>query len=906
MKRIVHYVLSSHWDREWHHSFQDFRYRLVRLFDHLLAGWENGTLQGPFQTDGQAIVIEDYLEVRPERRARIEELARQGRLVVGPWYVMPDEFNVSGEALIRNLHLGRQVARSLGAQPSAAGFVCDIFGHVSQLPQIFAGFGIRGGFVWRGTNTHGKRNLIWCGADGTRLVCYRFGDIGYCTFAAQVRGAFGSEQPNYELEEYFERLDRSLDDESSGTDVDSLLLLDGGDHQDWDEASHQRMVTRMGIPDERFTFVHSSLDAFLEDLVSQQDRIQTMLNGELREPGLEITQPGEEMIWSDQQWLIPGVLSSRVRLKQANNGCQALLCHWAEPFTAMASVFLGDEYPQGYLNLAWRWLLQNHPHDSIDGCSIDQVHRDMRFRFDQSRMIAERQVLEATHRLAASISQEIEENELRVVVFNSQPKPIDEVFELYLSIPANWPSFNEFFGFEPKPAFRIYDADGKELPYQRLAQDMNRTQFRMRDVRFPEATKTHHVRVALRLALPAMGYRALLVKAGYSGEITRHPQRPGLADSECSMQNDFLRVEIQPNGTLTLTDRRSGESYQRLLTFEDGADIGDGWYHGQAVNDQVFLSTASSAAVALLQDGPCMTTFRVRVAMKIPTRFDFPSMTRAVEFVDLVVDNLVTLRQGQDRVEIHTVVENNALDHRLRALFPSGAQAQTYLADGQFDVLERPIALRADNHLYRELEVETRPQQSWTAVFDERRGLAVISRGLNESAVRDLPERPVALTLLRGTRRTVGTDGEPDGQEMGRLEFDTWLMPLSGEPDRARLTDLGQRITTGVRTVCLQSADQEIYRGEAELPVEASFLRLEGPAILTCLRQVDGRLEARLYNPGDADITVRLDFSGWPEDTQRPKWLRHVDFESNPLSEALELTAPVQISPKKIVTFQVS
>src|SRR5574341_386192 len=152
LKRRVHYVLSTHWDREWYQSFQDYRYRLFRSLDRVLEGIEDGRLRGAFQTDGQAIPLDDYLEVRPERREEVERLAHTGWLVIGPWYVMPDEFLVSGESLIRNLRLGREVARAYGSEPSNAGFVCDIFGHISQLPQLFAGFGIRGGFIWRGTN----------------------------------------------------------------------------------------------------------------------------------------------------------------------------------------------------------------------------------------------------------------------------------------------------------------------------------------------------------------------------------------------------------------------------------------------------------------------------------------------------------------------------------------------------------------------------------------------------------------------------------------------------------------------------------------------------------------------------------------------------------------------------------
>ena len=175
-----------------------------------------------------------------------------------------------------------------------------------------------------------------------------------------------------------------------------------------------------------------------------------------------------------------------------------------------------------------------------------------------------------------------------------------------------------------------------------------------------------------------------------------------------------------------------------------------------AVNDQAFVSTACPADVALVHNGPILTTFRVRTTMRVPAEFLFDRMVRSEQFVEMVIDSLVSLRPGLDR--------RRGADHRPQhrlattacaCCSPAAPGADTYLADSPFDVVERPIALRADNHLYRELEVETKPQQSWTAVCDGARGLAVVSVGLLESAVRDLPERPLALTLFRGTRRTV-------------------------------------------------------------------------------------------------------------------------------------------------------
>ena len=825
----AHYIVSTHWDREWYQSFQNFRYQLVRLLDRVFQGLEDGRMLGPFQTDGQSIILEDFLEIRPGQRTRVEELAQAGKLVIGPWYVLPDEFLVSGESLIRNLRTGRAVARSFGAQPSDAGFVCDLFGHNSQMPQIFAGFGIRGGFVWRGLNNVQTRHVRWIGADGTDLTCYRFPAGGYCDYTFEIRHArehsavHSAQQVQVDLQRYLEY-------EAEHTEVDPILLFDGGDHEEWDQETYKAMVQFMKAGSDEaaqsaseFELIHTSLDTYLQEVLPQKERISSVVRGELREPG---------RYFDDQQWVIPGVLSSRVWIKQDNAECESLLCQWAEPLSSIASMTTDHEMPQGFLDVAWKWLLKNHPHDSICGCSIDVVHEDMKFRFSQSHQIAERLTLESTRKIAASIAGDIGGDELRVVVFNPLPVDLDETVELVLQIPQEWAHFNEFFGFEPKPAFRIFTTDDSEVPYQRLSQAANRQKLRVYETKFPQSYRTHDIGVSLRLHLPALGYTTLTVRGDQNGGATRHPQNTGLATSERSMENEILSVAIESNGSLTLFDKRTGESYQRLLTFEDSADIGDGWYHGQSVNDQVFVSTASPAAVALLHDGPHLTTFRIRTNMQIPERFLFDDvMQRSEKLVDLIIQSDVSLRPGSDRLEVSTAVHNTVADHRLRMLFPSGANAQTYLADSPFDAVERSIALNPQNHLYRELEVETKPQQTWTCVHHGKRGIAVVSSGLLESAVRDIPERTLALTLFRSTRRTVHTDGEPEGLLLDKMQFHYWIIPLAGEPDVVRLFHLGQKLAAGCRAVQLRARDQKLYRSDQVLEPVASFLprsRLRG------------------------------------------------------------------------------
>jgi alpha-mannosidase/mannosylglycerate hydrolase len=823
--------------------------------------------------------------------------------------VLPDEWLVSGESLVRNLRRGRRVAREFGATPSSAGFVCDLFGHIGQLPQILAGFGVKGALVWRGVEPREQAHFVWRASDGTGLPCYRFGRTGYCDYDYDVRFShvhsvrFAAAKGAADLRAF-------LDREAARSTVRSLIVFDGGDHLEYDQDHYDLLMgTR---PGKQFPYqvVHSTLDAYLEEMAQHAADITASFEGEMRETG-------RLPVYKDQQWLIPGVLSSRVWIKQSNAECETLLCHWAEPVGAMAHRWLAREYPAVYLDVAWRWLLMNHPHDSICGCSIDEVHEDMKYRFAQCRQIARRQTLEAARALAAAVAGEVGDRELRVMVLNPLPRELDEPLELVLQVPSQWPCFNEFFGFETKPAFRVFAADGKELPYQRLAQAMNRPKVRIHRTKFPQGYATHDVTVCLRLRVPALGYTTLTVRAetpvqpspvfGPMIEPTRHPDRPGLATSECSLANEFLAVRIAANGTLTLHDRRTDELYEGLLTFEDCADIGDGWYHGQAVNDQAFVSSAARSDIALVHDGPSLARFRIRTVMGVPREFDFPAMRRSETMTDLIIDSLVTLRAGCPRIEVETRVRNAALDHRLRVLLPTRAESAICLADGAYDVVERPIALPTDNHLGREIAVETKPMQTWAAVADPERGLAVLSSGQLEFAVRDTGERPLALTLFRGTRRTVMTSGQPNGQLSGDLTFRYWIVPTAAPVDRAGLCQLGTLLAAGVQDVQLQAEDVPLYRTDRRLPAAASFLALHGDVVMTSARQEGPGLEVRLFNPLAEDARAVLDLTGWPAAASPPSRVGEVDFEGNPRGPARALKggkASLTLGPKQIMTLR--
>lgn len=891
----LHYICSSHWDREWYLHFQDYRHKLVRLLDFVLDALEDGRLPGPFTCDGQSIILDDYLEIRPEARGRVDALLRQGKLVAGPWLVLPDEFLVAGESLVRNLRMGRERVRASGAEPSNAGFACDLFGHVSQLPQILAGFGIRGVLVWRGAN--GMQALRrWRGADGTTLFAYRFGRVGYCTFPDEARRA-KDHLWDFDADEFAESLAAHVATEEARTDGPDILLFDGADHLIPEEGVW-RGLERFVRENPGYQLEFASLDGYLAAAEASAPGALPLLEGELREPG----KPHNDV---DCTWLIPGVLSSRPWIKQENAACEALLLRWAEPFNAAAAALLGAPDQSPFIERAWRWLLENHPHDSICGCSVDAVHEDMKFRFAQCRRLGEVAAHESLLAIAAAAAGPADEDSVPVVLFNAAQEAFDGVAEFEVPVPRDWPAFNEFFGFEPKPAFRLLDAAGNELECQRLAQRMDAPRRVLHESRFARTDRVHWVRVAARVPVPACGWTALRarrVEAKSAELFTRARLAPTIARGGAALENEFLRLEpAAAAGPARLLDKRTGAEYP-LPILQSCADIGDGWYHGQAVADDAFDSRACGAQCSVPADGPVLGRLRVRVPMMLPEEFDFASMRRSPRLREQPVEVLFTLADGADFLDVEVSLDHQVKDHRLRLLLPTGAAAaQSFLADSAFDVVERPIALPEEGHRWKELPVREQPMESWAAVGDGRRGLAIVAPGMKEAAVLDDADRTLALTLLRATRRTVFTDGEPEGQVQGPLSFRFRLVPLAAAPDPVALFVHAQRVAAGIRAVTPNPVEDRAARRYHGKAVPASFFSVDGPVVATSLRRTpDGGAEARVFNPSPDPVQARIA-------TALATAMRETDFEGNPAGEPFDLTGTggmLACSSKHIATLR--
>lgn len=366
----IHVYAHTHWDREWYRTYERFRMQLVGTVDRILHVLDSDARFATFVLDGQTIVLEDYLQIRPEEEPRLRRLIAAGRIEVGPWHVLPDEFLVSGESFVRNLLEGRRVASRFG-KPLSVGYLPDPFGHVAQLPAVLRGFGIDNVIFSRGmgdafarTGSEFRWEVLDGSSDVLAIVQTSPYTNGYCNFELAGRGNHATDDEPYaaarELGPHLAAFART----------DALLFAAGCDHETL-QSELPDVVSALGEvfadADVRIT----GLDAMVASVRDAERRIEAdggtleRLRGELR--------------GSLHAPILSSIFSARIPLKQDNDRIQTLLERHIEPLCAQA-VAAGVRPARDidpYLRHAWRLVLENHPHDSIGGCSVDRVHDEM-------------------------------------------------------------------------------------------------------------------------------------------------------------------------------------------------------------------------------------------------------------------------------------------------------------------------------------------------------------------------------------------------------------------------------------------------------------------------------------------------------------------------------------------------
>lgn len=750
-KKTVHIISHSHWDREWYLPLERHKMKLLDLIDENMDLFENDPEFKTFHMDGQTIPLDDYLEICPDRREEVEKYAKEGRFRVGPFYILQDEFLTSGEANVRNLQTGIRDAKRYG-NLTKVGYFPDAFGNAGQMPQILAQAGMDGIAFGRGVKPVGFNNelkeggeyesayseMLWEAPDGTSLMGILFANWYNNGMEIPVDEA--------EAKEYW---DDRLAKMTAFASTDELLMMNGCDHQPVQKDLSAAIATaRKLYPD--IEFVHSNFEDYIRSVKDAVENQLSVVKGELTSQ--------ETNGW----YTLVNTCSAHVYLKRLNRKNEVALERVAEPLSAFA-MDAGKAYPHERLQYAWKILMQNHPHDSICGCSVDPVNKEMEIRFDRSIEVANTVIEDASEQLAETIDTscfaKYGENVLPFVVFNttgwersgSVTVTIDAVRDYNKFL---WDGHKAMKAIE-LPTYKVIDSEGNEMQANikdagvQFGHDLPGDKFRQ-----PYMARQVEVTVYTE-NVPAMGYQTYALVP--TEEVKA--QETGLVTGANKMENEFLAVSINEDGTLNVCDKTLGRNYENLCYFEDTLDAGNEYIYFCPEGNPAILTKGTTAEIKLVEDSAFRAVYEIVNVMTLPVSADeqlkeeqeglieFMNRTchRSAEMTELTLHTFVTLEKGAHSIKFRTEMDNNAKDHRIRVVVPADIACTHHYAESVLEVVKRPN----EHSKLWENPCKCEHQQSFVGMNDDKGGVMVSNIGLYEYEILTEEKNAMAVTLLR-------------------------------------------------------------------------------------------------------------------------------------------------------------
>jgi mannosylglycerate hydrolase len=844
-------VPHTHWDREWHSPYATMRFHLVEMLDELLDVLEAEPELPAFLLDGQAVILEDYVGVRPDQRERLQLLVSAGRLRPGPFYVQPDMFLVSGESIVRNVLHGLEVSTSFGGT-MREGYLPDTFGHVHQLPQILQGFGIPTFFAMRGLGADVEElgsEFWWEAVDGSRVRAHAL--IESYSNAAVLTGDPDSTWLHHGTLVRYDSLHELLGRLARRSHTGVLLLLNGGDHLRV-QGDLPRLVASLD-QDVDLDLALGTLEDYRRASEARDVELP-VFRGELRS--------------GRYHDVFEDITSTRTYLKRANDDVETDLLVGAERLDAVVTA-LGTTSLRHHLRVAWRELLKNHAHDSVTGCSVDAVHEEMQVRFRQAEQIASAVTRDRLSQLTTLAAPAAPEDEVPLVVVN--PSPWSRTGPVSVGVLADLhpPLGQRLFGWRQRDEvdwsdYSLVDDGGHELPFTVGGRDLEvedmldrRKELWLDDLRFV----AHDV--------PALGWRAfrLVPRAGVGAGAGREQPRADTVGHGL-LENEHLRVAVHDDGTVTVTDRSTGATADGLGELVDEGDAGDE-YNAAALPDRVVRSRSATWEVVTTAEPGVV---ELRASLQLPEAQSAQVRERSERSVACPVTVRVSLPPGARHVRFDTTVDNRARDHRLRVRLPFARcladPGGAVLAESAFGSVRRGPRHDDDPSRWKEQPAGTFAMRRFVAVEDDPCGWAVLTHGLHEYG-RD-EDGALLVTLLRAVGQLSRSDiparphpagppvATPGAQCLGEQRMTYAVMPFEPAAGSALLLRAAEELAAPLLARAQQPPPRSDV-GRPSLPV--SFLELEPPSVaLTAFKAAehgDG-IVARIVNCGADPVEARL------------------------------------------------
>ncbi|MEX2718801.1 MAG: glycoside hydrolase family 38 C-terminal domain-containing protein [Candidatus Sigynarchaeota archaeon] len=879
-KKIV-VVPHTHWDREWYQPFQKFRHKLVKLIDTCLSIDKPGYT---FMLDGQTIVLEDYLDIKPENKEILVKAIREGRITVGPWYLLPDEFLAGAESFIRNLERAYNISKKLDIPLMKVGHLPDCFGHTRAVPQILADLtSCKAATAWRGVPPSLTTvPFTWKShASATASIPAIYLAHGY--------GNMANANDNFDL--YKDRIKDLLDELEPFSPVPAYLLMNGSDH----------LFPQPFVMD--FNKQLESQD--MKFILGNVEKFADVLQDEIKAAGYTPPVYAGEFRSFARAHLLHDTLSTRMWIKQWNQKNEDLLCNLAEPLATYSSRAFGIPYPSGFLDEAWKWHLQNQPHDSICGCSIDQVHEEMAARDSWATSIAESVTIEAETTMqerarpaktasaiilnptsaAGPVYAEIETppGTVAAAVETSDGKKYNlqqlrSLSGTLLETTANTMMVKMLLKLASRKIAGWYINevkvfDGAEPGLVEVRATVDKVPVGEFDVEYwkKEAERMlasgKYKKAHVIATQPAnVVYGGVLPLAPWAFTRVTFTDKPAetsaddvLVASADRVDTRYYSVKFNKDGTFELLDKRSGVTFPALHVFEDWGDRGDEYTFGRLGPEKAKVSGAKRKVTG---QGAVFAEIKQTLTLELFKEAN-EKMDKREGKADVDVETTFRFFRALPRIDIETKLVNTAKDHRLRVRFDLPFKAEKIRAATHFGTIERGWAPEVLDK-FAEQPTGIMPQKRYVRVDapDGKVAITVANKGLPE--VELAGGNQLAITLLRCVgwlsrgdipeRPVHAGPGEktPGAQELGKaytFDYSVMIHPCS-DPLHAS-DDFADTFCARPKTILFQLSEPDTKLLDPIIQGLDPWIRVSS------LRMRDGKVLVTAFNLADTVIDTK-------------------------------------------------
>ncbi len=917
-KKVFHIVSHTHWDRAWYGNVYEFRLRLIKLLDKLFNILETNPEFKSFNLDAHTALIEDYLEVYPQKKELIRKYVKEGRITIGPWYVLADEFLVSGESIIKNLLAGEKICKEMG-KCLKVGYLIDIFGHIAQMPQILRSFGIKYAVIWRGIEAKKKLNyeVYWFAPDGSSVLTIRLpGGVGYANLSfialftpPEVQKSLSSKVEGWdEVEDLNDRMkivDFWINDAMANSKANVYLFLQGMDFKQPDE----KIPSLIQALNEKYNklniFVkHSNLMDFFQELENDiKDKEIDKISG---------TQRDTVFLKEQGSFVLSHVLSSRMDNKIFNRKVERLLEYYTNPSQFLNKLVFNKNYID-YINLAYKWLLRNHPHDNIGGCGVDPMHRQMNTTFEWAYEIGDRIFRDTINNIGECVKVKYNPEQSEIIFGLFNPLPYNQTRTVELEIPVPVECFPKNLRSIEVKELKTENLINAFLLEKRDIEDFNA--FWVNNRSFP-VYSARKVKILLNDSFKSFGFKFYIMKL--KDKPLNNDNSNYISKYFNQLENENLRVIINQNGSLTLIDKRTNNTYSPLNFFVDRGDRGDEYTFSPLLNDEIFTTLNTSPTITLVENNEIRGTFKIEYFLYLPESLTFDREHRSRKRKLQKIITWVSLTKSSEWVEIKTEFVNKIKDHRMQIGFSTGIETKETFADQAFFIEKYNIEkakIKEENWV--EEQPENFPLQNFCAAFNSNRGLAIFSKDLPEFSFEN---QSIYLTAIRSIEWLARDDLYSREGPAG---------PVIRTPE-AQL--LGKKITAEYAVYPVKKHEplfsiykkSEIYKGSPApvitskwklnnynlqiqnlIDFNTSFLEVKGNVAYSTLKPSDkdnSTFVLRIWNPDNSTQDVIIKFNKKVADKIKDIFFTSLNEEKIKSIELVNNEIKFTVSPFRIVS----